>query len=176
MIQSNIYSYAGFWLRFAAHLIDQFIIGFVQLIIFLPAWFFIIAKFLPTGKFWETDHFTSAVNIIHSDEIGVAEFTLAVFIILAFVFLSVIIEWLYYALMESSARQATLGKMVLGIKVTGLNGERVSFGKATGRYFGKILSGLIIGIGYVMAGFTEKKQALHDILSGCLVVRSLPAL
>jgi uncharacterized RDD family membrane protein YckC len=80
-------------------------------------------------------------------------------------------QWLYFALMESSSRQATLGKMAIGIRVTDLDGNRIGFGKATGRYFAKFLSALILGIGYLMAAFTEKKQALHDILAGTLVVR-----
>jgi uncharacterized RDD family membrane protein YckC len=61
--------------------------------------------------------------------------------------------------------------MALGIRVTDLDGGRISFGRATGRYFGKILSGLILGIGFLMAAFTERKQALHDLLAGTLVVR-----
>ena len=81
-----------------------------------------------------------------------------------------IVGWLYFALMESSVNQATLGKMALGIKVTDLDGNRISFGRATGRYFGKIVSGMILYIGFIMAGFTEKKQALHDIMASCLVV------
>ena len=86
--------------------------------------------------------------------------------------ISLIGGWLYYTLMESSAKQATLGKMAMEIYVTDLNGDRISFGRATGRYFGKILSSLIFFIGYIMAAFTEKKQALHDKLAGTLVVRS----
>ena len=81
-----------------------------------------------------------------------------------------VVWWLYSALMESSAKQATLGKMALGIRVTDLDGNRIGFGKATGRHFAKILSALILGIGFLMAAFTEKKQALHDILAGTLVV------
>jgi uncharacterized RDD family membrane protein YckC len=83
---------------------------------------------------------------------------------------STVVWWLYSALMESSAKQATLGKMALGIRVTDLDGNRIGFGKATGRHFAKILSALILGIGFLMAAFTEKKQALHDILAGTLVV------
>lgn len=79
--------------------------------------------------------------------------------------------WLYFVVMESSSRQATFGKQALGLKVTDLEGNRISFGKATGRHFGKILSAIILYIGFVMAGLTEKKQGLHDILAGCLVVR-----
>jgi uncharacterized RDD family membrane protein YckC len=89
--------------------------------------------------------------------------------------ISTAISWLYYALMESSARQATLGKMALGIIVTDLEGRRIGFGKATGRYFAKILSALIIGIGFLMVAFTEKKQGLHDMLAGTLVVKGAPS-
>jgi uncharacterized RDD family membrane protein YckC len=60
--------------------------------------------------------------------------------------------------------------MALGIKVTDMKGGRLSFARATGRYFSKMISGLTIGIGYIMAGFTQQKQALHDIIAGCLVV------
>jgi uncharacterized RDD family membrane protein YckC len=84
--------------------------------------------------------------------------------------LALILQWLYFALMESSKNQATLGKMIVGIIVTDLYGNRISFGKASGRFFGKILSGLILNIGYIIAAFTEKKQALHDMIAGCLVV------
>lgn len=91
----------------------------------------------------------------------------ATFIIIIVMMIAV---WLYFALMESSGKGATLGKRALGIKVTGLNGNRISFGKATGRFFGKMIFGVILYIGFIMAGFTEKKQALQDIVAGCLVV------
>lgn len=81
----------------------------------------------------------------------------------------ILIIWLYYALMESSPTQATLGKMALGIVVTDMYGNRVSFGRATGRYFGKIISTIILFIGYLMIAFTEKKQGLHDIMADTLV-------
>jgi Tfp pilus assembly major pilin PilA len=74
--------------------------------------------------------------------------------------------------MQSSSRQATLGKMALGIKVTSAEGERISFLRATGRYFATILSGLILMIGYLLAAFTQRKQALHDMIAGTLVVRA----
>jgi uncharacterized RDD family membrane protein YckC len=72
--------------------------------------------------------------------------------------ISTIVSWLYYALMESSAKQATVGKMALGILVTDLEGSRIGFGRATGRYFAKILPALILGIGFLMAAFTQRKQ------------------
>jgi len=77
---------------------------------------------------------------------------------------------LYWGLFESSPLQATPGKMVLRIKVTDIEGNRISFWRAVGRYFSKIVSGLILGIGYLMIAFTEKKQGLHDIMAGTLVV------
>jgi uncharacterized RDD family membrane protein YckC len=83
------------------------------------------------------------------------------------------LSWIYYASMESSSWQATLGKKILGLRVTDLAGNRITFARASGRFFGKILSGMILGIGFLMAGFTARKQALHDILAGCLVLRQL---
>jgi uncharacterized RDD family membrane protein YckC len=79
--------------------------------------------------------------------------------------------WLYEALMESSSYQATIGKMILGMKVTDLYGKRISFGRATGRHFAKILSGMMLCIGFIMVGLTERKQGLHDLLAGTLVRR-----
>jgi uncharacterized RDD family membrane protein YckC len=81
-------------------------------------------------------------------------------------------SWLYEAFMESSSYQATVGKMIFGMKVTDLNGNRISFERATGRHFAKWLSGLIFCIGYIMVAFTERKQGLHDILAGTLVPRN----
>jgi uncharacterized RDD family membrane protein YckC len=85
--------------------------------------------------------------------------------------ISAVVTWLYSALMESSAKQATVGKIALGIIVTDLEGRRIGFGKATGRHFAKIISALILGIGFLMVAFTRRKQGLHDILAGTLVVR-----
>lgn len=79
---------------------------------------------------------------------------------------------LYKSLMESSSKQATLGKMLIGIKVTDEDGDRISFGRAAGRHFASILSGIILFIGFMMAGWTEKKQALHDFIAKTLVVKS----
>jgi uncharacterized RDD family membrane protein YckC len=88
-------------------------------------------------------------------------------------FIRMVLNWLYYALLESSTWQATLGKKALGLEVTDVEGRRISFGRASGRFFAKIISALILFIGFIMAGFTEKKQALHDIIAGTLVIRKL---
>lgn len=136
--------YAGFWLRLWAYLIDSLILGAVPLVIAMIA--------APL-------FFAGAGNLAF---LGLWIFILPLFVVGG---------WLYYAVMESSVRQATFGKQALGLKVTGMYGERISFGTATIRYFGKILSHAIMGIGYIMAAFTEKKQALHDMLASCLVIR-----
>ncbi len=151
-------TYAGFWKRFAAHLVDSFIIGVCSMIIILPV---VIMMGIGFGA--------SAIDMEGSEEmIPVLIALLGAYLLV--VLIAVILTWLYYALMESSSKQGTLGKMILGIVVTDMNGGRITFGRATARYFSKILSGLIFGIGYIMAGFTEKKQALHDMIAGCLVV------
>jgi len=85
--------------------------------------------------------------------------------------LGFVIGWLYSALQESSAAQATLGKRAIGLRVTDLEGRRISFGRATGRHFAKIPSAVILLIGFLMQPFTAKKQALHDIMAGTLVVK-----
>lgn len=85
--------------------------------------------------------------------------------------LSLIIGWLYSALQESGASQATIGKKALGLKVVNMEGERISFAQATGRHFGKIISAVIIFIGYLMMIWDEKKQTLHDKMANTLVVK-----
>lgn len=133
--------YAGFWKRFGAALLDGIILFIVQRLIIFVLTFF-------SGAILRR---AQGVEVFSS-------------------VLIIVITWLYYAFQESSPQQATLGKQALGIIVTDLNGNQISFARATGRYFSKILSGLILLIGYIMAAFTEKKQALHDIIAGTLVV------
>jgi uncharacterized RDD family membrane protein YckC len=84
---------------------------------------------------------------------------------------SFVIGWLYFALLESSERGATLGKMALGLRVVTSSGQRLTFLNATGRYFAKILSAIILMIGFIMIGFTDKKRGLHDMIAGTLVIK-----
>ena len=79
--------------------------------------------------------------------------------------------WVYSSALHSSSWQATIGKKVLGMKVVDYSGERISFGRATGRYFASFLSTLILGIGFMMVGWTKRKQSLHDFMANTLVVR-----
>lgn len=84
---------------------------------------------------------------------------------------SIFVGWIYYAGFQSSVYQATPGKLIRGIFVTDTEGYRLSFTKATGRYFSKLLSGLTLLLGYLLAAFTPKKQALHDLLAHTLVLK-----
>lgn len=79
-------------------------------------------------------------------------------------------SWLYYAIMESSSKQATLGKMACGLLVTNFQGERIGFGQASGRYVSKIVSSLTLFIGFIMCAWTKNRQCLHDMMAGCLVL------
>jgi uncharacterized RDD family membrane protein YckC/lipoprotein NlpI len=135
--------YAGFWKRVAAWLIDFIIamLGVIPIILVLGFSFF----------------FKSGVDNTDAwEKLGTV--------------VGIVFSWLYFALMESSSYQGTIGKMFLGIKVADLNGNRIGFGKATGRHFGKYISSIMLCIGYIMVAFTQKKQGLHDIVAGCLVV------
>jgi uncharacterized RDD family membrane protein YckC len=143
--------YAGFWKRFAAAIIDGLVMTPVNILMQLP---FGISPF---SAGLEADATTDDL-ISYFTRVGIASA------------LTIVVAWLYYAFMESSKYQATLGKMVLGIVVTDMNGQRISFGRATGRHFGKIISQIILFIGYFMIAFTEKKQGLHDMMASCLVV------
>ena len=83
----------------------------------------------------------------------------------------IVVGWLYFAIMETTSNQATLGKMALGIIVTDIEGNKVSFRIATLRFFAKIISAVILFIGFFMIAFTKKKQGLHDKLAGTLVLQ-----
>jgi len=89
-----------------------------------------------------------------------------------FELVALVITWLYFALMESSPRGATVGKMAMSLRVVDEQGNRISFGRATGRFFAKFVSGIILLIGYIMVAFTERKRALHDMMAGTLVIKA----
>lgn len=144
-------TYAGFWKRFAAAIIDGIVTGIGGLVVIGP----LIALMILSA--------TSARGEPDMEALGDALDGVANL-------LGLLIGWIYSAAMESSPLQATLGKMALQIKVTDLDGARVSFGKATGRHFAKFVSALLLFVGFVMAAFTAKKQGLHDLMAGCLVV------
>ena len=160
--EQNQVKYAGFWLRFVAYIIDQFVIGVAGFVIAVPIIIGIVAfGFNLKGINEPADFFSHDGLLMVSGIIGL--------VVLA-ILISVVMKWLYYALMESSKYGGTLGKMALSIKVVDMDGNRISFGRATGRYFSKIITNMTLLIGYIIAGFTLKKQALHDLIASCLVI------
>ena len=147
--------YAGFWRRFVASFIDGLLLAASS----CPVTIVGVILQLPADLAFSPHHRTGTLDVE----------TVIVQAIVNLVYL--VIAWIYFACMESSSKQATLGKMAIGIYVTDLEGKRLSFARATGRHFGKIVSMLTLYVGYIMAGFTQKKQALHDIMAGSLVMR-----
>jgi uncharacterized RDD family membrane protein YckC len=143
--------YAGFWIRFVAVMIDALALGIV-------VWPISGILALMIG---------AAGNQVNMPGIGI-HLVRGIVIWSLFIFAG----WIYEAGLESSSKQATLGKMALGLKVTDEKGQRISFARASGRFFSKLLSRMILFIGYIMAGFTARKQALHDMIAGTLVVRA----
>jgi len=142
--------YAGFWLRVGAYLIDAIILR-LGLFLFVSI----------TGM--------GSASIL-SDDSEVAFYGLFTFAAL----LEVGVSMAYFCYFESSLWQATPGKRAVGIKVTTIDGQRISILTAVGRMLGKFVSAFILGIGFLMAGFTEKKQALHDMIASTLVVIDRP--
>jgi uncharacterized RDD family membrane protein YckC len=151
--------YAGFWERVLAFVIDNVIIGVAIVVIVIPLLF--LTGLGPVLS-----------RMAQDEDLGDAGFFLIIGMFLVAATASVLVTWLYHAFMESSEWQATMGKRAMGLVVTDIAGQRVSFGRSTGRHFGKIITNLVPAfLGYIMAAFTEKRQALHDMMAGCLVLR-----
>jgi uncharacterized RDD family membrane protein YckC len=144
--------YGGFWIRFVAFVIDWLIVS----VVVWP-----VAGIIALG-------IGVAGGAVRMPRVGVGLVRG-----IAVETLAICAAWIYEAAMESSSKQATLGKMALGLKVSDEQGQRISFARATARYFSKIISFMILWIGYIMAGFTARKQALHDMIAGTLVTRTL---
>jgi uncharacterized RDD family membrane protein YckC len=135
-------SYGGFWKRVIAYLIDAFIIAFPVTMIFGT----VIPQAMMTDNVQVTSVAVSMPQVI-----------------------MLVASWVYFAGLESSVWQATVGKNMLGMQVTDTSGERIDFIKATIRYLSKFLSSFFLMIGFIMVAFTEKKQGLHDFIAGTLV-------
>jgi uncharacterized RDD family membrane protein YckC len=153
----EFFGYAGFWRRFGASLIDGVVTGLIAVLLSMISGSALafISGFVIVMLRWGhvTEEEIAGISAVVGAVIGIAAGVV------------------YYAGMESSGSQATLGKMALGVKVTDLYGRRISFGRALGRFAGKIVSFLILFIGFIMAAFTEKQQALHDLIAGTLVTK-----
>lgn len=152
LITSSV-EYAGFWRRFAASVIDG-----VLVVYFASSLRWVIADYL---RFM----FEGEFDYDEAQQLAYGIWTLQI----------LFVRWCYFAGMESSPLQATAGKWLVGIQVVNHKNARISFGQATGRYFGKMLSGLILYIGYLMAGFSYRKQALHDQMANTFVTVRPPS-
>lgn len=148
--------YAGFWRRALSYLIDRFILGAA----FAPVIFVVLTPMMDAESVGWADADLPAEVV-----------ATALGAILTVMFLALVGNWLYYALLQSSSRQATLGQMALGLRATDLEGRRISFARATGRHFATVLTGLTFGIGYLLVLLTTRKQTLHDLIAGTVVVR-----
>lgn len=148
--------YAGFWIRVCAFIIDSIVLSLIS-----------VAVAFAFGLVYSIAMQDAPMMEHHMPMGGHMPMGVVVLVQL----FSVVVGWLYKAGMESSVYQATVGKIVLQIYVTDLEGQRLSFGRASGRWLGSILSGILLGIGYIMVAFTEKKQGLHDFLAGTFVLR-----
>lgn len=142
---SGAMDFAGFWLRFGAWFIDYIILGIASMVVYLPMTF---------------------MGVYSADKPGV---------FLTFQLISTIFNFIIPAVYETwfvSKYAATPGKMACKIKVVLADGGKVSFGRAVGRHFAKYISGLTLGIGYIMAGFDDQKRALHDRICDTRVIKS----
>ena len=145
---------AGFWIRAVALLIDALILGII---------FGVLGGILAA---------LTAFNIKDFESMSDAEAMAAGGSGLILVLLMVVVAWLYEAILTSSASGATWGKQAMGLRVLRSDGVRLSFGRATARYFSKSLITplLPLFIGYLLAAFTRRKQALHDFIADTVVV------
>ncbi len=136
--------FGGFWIRVGAYFIDM-------IVLIIPV---LLISFL----------FRSVIPVDDEVSLMIVEVVDSI--------LSLIVWWVYAAVLHSSEWQATVGKRVVGLKVVDVRGNRISFGRATGRYFAEFISALILFIGYMMVGWTQKKQGLHDMIAGTYVIKA----
>jgi len=146
--------YGGFWLRVVASLLDSVIVGAVTAPL---AIIFLLPSILKIIEAAQADHEPSP------------DLFVPFFVIIPLILFGL---WLYEALLTSSSWQGTVGKRVLRLKVTDMAGNKISFGRATGRFFLKILfRTFLTSLVYIVVAFTERKQGLHDLIAGTLVMK-----
>ena len=152
--------YAGFWKRVAAYILDAIVLYFPSLLIQKMTGGTAAAAALQKAQLASPGdpHAMLAAFSQYYTTMMPAMLTIA------------FLTWMYFAVSESSAWQATIGKLALGIRVTDLDGARISFPRALGRYPAKYLSAVIFGIGFLMVAWTRRKQGLHDMIAGTLVL------
>ena len=141
--------YAGFWYRVLALLVDTVITVVAAVALVIPP-AFVMGMMMANS--YSLDEIEAAGELM-GNVVGI------------------VVGWLYFTVFESSSWQATPGKKMMGLQVTDESGHRIGFGRANGRYFSKFISAIILGIGYLMVAFTEKKQGLHDKIASTLVLK-----
>jgi uncharacterized RDD family membrane protein YckC len=154
-------NYASFGQRLLALIIDTIAISVVRSVVVLPLLAAIGLNIASDIQDFDMSDTGDVLKLITTLAAAIAALSL----------ISTIITVLYFTLMESSKYQASLGKLALGIVVVDMDGNRIDFGKALIRNVGKLVSAFILLIGYIMAAFTDKKQALHDMIASTLVVK-----
>ncbi|WP_109126232.1 RDD family protein [Dyella sp. C11] len=157
---ASLTDYAGFWKRVGSYIIDGIVLWVPNMI---------LSSMLGADHAAET--YTQAIHAANSDpQLMIQAMDTYMHALGPALFAQTLLSWLYFSLMESSSLQATLGKLALGIRVTDMEGKRISFLRATGRYFAKILSVLTFFVGFLMVAWTQRKQGLHDLIAQTLVL------
>lgn len=150
--------YGGFWIRVAAYLIDQLLLSAAALPFFFVLIFPSILRAIRAAQANQQPPGPELVLVT----LG------SMSLFMAIVFCG---TWLYEALLTSSSWQGTVGKRILGLKVTDDFGKKLGFGRSTARFFAKILSGWVMYVGFIMVAFMERKRGLHDIICSTQVLR-----
>lgn len=148
--------YAGFWIRFIAYLVDALIL------------------YVPVSVFNYIFIIDGIISFTQNSSLDSMDWSAFYRTFVLCIFLNLLVYWFFSAMFESGGWQATPGKRLMGLRVVDEMGGRISFKVATGRYFSKYLSALILFIGYIMVGLTEKKQGLHDKMAGTFVLYGKP--
>lgn len=152
--------YAGFWKRVAAYIIDAFVLWIPNTI---------LSSMLGATKAAEA-YMQAKLAAGDDPQLALAAMDAYLHALWPALIAQTLVSWLYFALCESSAWQGTAGKLALGIRVTDMDGRRITFMRATGRYFAKILSAFTLCIGFLMVAWTQRRQGLHDLMAQTLVL------
>jgi uncharacterized RDD family membrane protein YckC len=147
--------YAGFWLRVVAFIIDSIVLSVLYLLVIIPLY-----DFLHPPAVFDPDSAMQGPTLFQ--QVLTPDVSQLVLILVGI---------MYYAIMEASRHQASLGKLALELKVTDADGRRLSLSKSVLRNASKLLSASLLLLGYLAAAFTRRKQALHDLIAGAIVLK-----
>ena len=169
---------AGFWRRLGAHLVDVFI---VTTMLAVP---YCLSSYPHSEAFNSVLVFYGMLMLDYVILFALSMVPIVGLLAAAqdpstrlFMYAALLLDSTYHSLMESSSRQATIGKMLLRIHVTDKTGKRLTLLRAYARYFAKIVSSLTLCAGYIAIAFTKKKQGFHDMTAGTYVLKDYePAL